>query len=258
MTFIQSPVKIRRDIPFFYDKSEDEFRTDAYERYEDMVVRQSLLHLADEVWGLYPFQKIIDWTIENLPSKPNIQMADVGCSVGRLIAEIAQKYPTSECHGLDYSYQMLRQARDFWVKGKALDLDFGKRGFGSVQLKGKTLSNLHFGLAKAEKLPFENESLDVICNSFLLDRVDNPLEVLAEMHRVLKRGGLLLSISPLNFQKAEHWNDFYPFSKLKEQMQVVGFQLDRGEDEFVVRELLDKKGNFVEWKCVAFSVRKEY
>ena len=254
---MQIPVKIRRGIPFFYDKTEEEFRADTYERYEDVVVRQSLLHLADDIWGMYPFQNVLDWVNENFPSKSNMQIADVGCSVGRLIGEIAQKYPDSQCHGLDYSYQMLRQAQDFWVKGKKIDLDLRKRGFGTVQLKGKTLSNLHFALAKAEDLPFEDASLDVVCNSFLLDRVDNPLQALKEMHRVLKTGGLLLSISPFNFQKAEHWDKFHPFPKLKEEMQTIGFQLDKEEDSFFVKEFLDVKGNAVEWRCIAFVAQKK-
>lgn len=256
MIFMQSPVKIRRDIPFFYDKSEAEFRADIYERYEDSVVRQSLLHLADDVWKGYPFQNLLDWFNENLPSQSNMQIADIGCSVGRLIGEIAQNYPDSQCHGLDYSYQMLRQAQDFWVKGKSIDLDLAKRGFEKIQLERKTLSNLHFGLARAEDLPFEDASLDVVFNSFLLDRVEDPLQTLREMHRVLKKGGLLLSISPFNFQKTMHWNEFYPFDKLKKQMEIIGFQLNRKEEVFMIKEYLDVQRNAVEWKCTAFSAQK--
>ena len=256
MTFMQSPVKIRRDIPFFYDKSETEFRADVYERYEETVVRQSLLHLADEVWGEYPYQKVLDWMKANLPDKPNLQIADIGCSVGRLIAEITQKYPDSQCHGLDYSYQMLRQAQDFWVKGNGLDLDLRKRGFRRMQIKGKKLPNVSFGLAKAEKLPFDTASLDVVCNSFLLDRVAEPLQVLEEMYRVLKVGGRLLSVTPFNFQNANHWQSFFPFSKFKNQMQMVGFQVKEREEELVVKEYLDANRNGVEWKCTAFLAEK--
>lgn len=254
---MQSPVKIRRDIPFFYDKSEEEFRADIYERFEDMVVRQSLLHLADDVWEGYPFQEVLDWISDNLPTKSNMQLADIGCSVGRLVGELAYKYPDSQCYGLDYSYQMLRQGYDFWVKGKRLDLDLQKRGFGNVQIEGKSLTNLFFGLAKAEKLPFEDASLDVVCNSFLLDRVGNPLQVLKEMYRVLKKGGLLLSISPLNFQKAKHWEKFYPFIKLRNEMQGIGFQINKSEENIIVKEYLDVQKNAVEWKCTAFLAQKK-
>jgi ubiquinone/menaquinone biosynthesis C-methylase UbiE len=151
---------------------------------------------------------------------------------------------------------MLRQAQDYWVKGKTLELDLSKRGFENVILEGKNLTNLNFGLAKAKKLPFANASLDIVCSSFLIDRVEEPLQALKEMHRVLKVGGVLLSVTPLNFQKTEHWKAFYPFSKLEEQMRGVGFQVIKNKEEFVVKEYLDVNRNAVEWKCVAFLAHK--
>lgn len=221
-----------------------------------MVLRQALLHLADEVWGMYPFQNILDWMNENLPAKSEMRIVDIGCSVGRLIGEIAQQYPDSQCYGLDYSYQMLRQSQDFWVRGKVLELDLRKRGFKSVKIEGKNLKNLHFGLAKAEKLPFDDASLDVVCNSFLLDRLKDPIQILREMHRVLKVGGTLLSVTPFNFQTRQHWEKFSPFSKFEKQMEAVGFRLNKKEEEFFVKEYLDVNKNAVEWKCVAFAVQK--
>lgn len=254
---MQSPVRIRRGIPFFYDKSEAEFRTDTYERYEDMVVRQTLLHLADEVWRMYPYQNILDWINENLPTKSDMKIADIGCSVGRLIGGIAENHPDSQCHGLDYSYQMLRQAQDLWVKGKTIDLDLSQRGFENISIKGKNLPNLDFGLAKAEKLPFDTGSLDAVCNSFLLDRVEEPLLVLKEMYRVLKVGGILLSVTPFNFQMSKNWKEFSPYSKFEKKMKSVGFHLNKDKKEFRVKEYLDVNRNAVEWKCIAFSAQKE-
>ena len=45
------PIQTRQGIPFFHDKNEKEFQQDPYERYDPMVIRQSALHLADELWG---------------------------------------------------------------------------------------------------------------------------------------------------------------------------------------------------------------
>ena len=44
----------RKEIPFFHNKTPQEFKQDIYERYHEMVVRQSALHLADQLWGKYP------------------------------------------------------------------------------------------------------------------------------------------------------------------------------------------------------------
>jgi ubiquinone/menaquinone biosynthesis C-methylase UbiE len=44
----------------------------------------------------------------------------------------------------------------------------------------------------AENLPFANESFDVIISTQALEHVDDPKKVIEEMHRVLKREGLLI------------------------------------------------------------------
>lgn len=251
-----APYKVRRQIPFYYDKTEVEFRADPYENYTQSVVRQSLLHLADEVWGYYPMQKIEDWIIRHLPQKSKLKITEIGCGVGRMIGDIAQKYADSQCYGLDFSYQMLRQARDYWIQGKPLELDLATRGFSTVKLSGKKLSNLDFALAKAEKLPFENGVLDVIYSSFLIDRVDAPKRVLSEMCRVLKKGGVMILATPFNFQKRAHWTEFHPVEKFEKIAQAVGFKLIAKEESLCVREYLDQRKNHVEWKVVLFFFQK--
>ena len=38
--------------------------------------------------------------------------------------ELAKAFPAGNFCGLDYSYQLLRQAYDYWLAGKALELDW--------------------------------------------------------------------------------------------------------------------------------------
>ena len=45
-------------------------------------------------------------------------------------------------------------------------------------------------LNKEPRLPFDDESFDVITNSLSVDYLTSPLEVFAEMHRVLRPGGV--------------------------------------------------------------------
>ena len=79
------PLHIRRNIPFYCHKSEADFRRDIYERYDDMVVRQMAIHLADELWANYPFQPVLDFIFAHLEAQKAPQIAEIGCSVGRLI-----------------------------------------------------------------------------------------------------------------------------------------------------------------------------
>lgn len=249
-------LKIRKDIPFFCEKTEADFKNDKYENYAQVVTRQLHLHLADDFWDAYPFQPILDWILTKIEQPKPSKILDIGCSVGRLIGEIATNYPNSECWGIDYSYQLLRQAQDYWVKEKTLHLDGSNKGLDSIQLVGKNLPNLHFGLAKGEALPFENNVLDLICSSFTIDRFDDVILAFQEMYRVLKSGGQALLVSPLNFQKKEHWSQFYPVENLLVEIQKIGFKIVHFDDAIRVDEPLDKRGNCVCWNCIGVNLIK--
>lgn len=252
---MHAPIYNRRGIPFFHDKTELEFRQDNYERYHDMVVRQSGLHLADQFWERYPFQAIFDFGEKYYPKEQDINILEIGCGVGRWIANLAKQYPESTCWGIDYSYQMLKRASEFWIGGQEISIDLKDKGLGQLLQKGERLNNLKFGLAKAEKLPFENSSQQIIVSSFLLDRVENPMQCLKEMYRVLEQNGQLILISPLNFKQVDHWDMYYPPSQLSIVIREIGFEILDWKEDLIVHEPLDVKGNFICWKCLAFVVK---
>lgn len=261
---MNQPIHIRRAIPFFHDKTEAEFRQDPYERYDEVVVRHTALHLADPVWGGYPFQPLLDWVMANLPADKtdlpegkNLQLADLGCGVGRVAGEMAQHLPNAKVWGLDFSYQMLRRAHEFWVDGETLPLDWSERGLPPSQVVGQHLQNLQFGLAKAEKLPFDNASLDVVVSTFLLDRLDEPLLALREMQRVLRPGGRMLLVSPLNFKLAENWRRFHPAGKLIGFLQNLDWEIESWQDDWQLTEPLDARGNRIVWSCVGLLALKQ-
>lgn len=254
---MREPISFRKGIPFFCSKSEVEFRQDVYERYDEMVVRQSALHMADEIWGGYPMQKVLDFAKSYYPKTPIQNILEVGCGVGRWIAEAAHEFPDANCWGIDYSYQMLKQANDVWVNGKELILDLSNRGFSKeVKIEGHNIGNLQFGLAKATDLPFEDESQDLILNSFLLDRVDDPILSLKEWYRVLKSNGRLIIVTPLNFQQASHWDNLYPPNKIKSILTNIGFEILAWQEDLKIDELLDLHGNNVRWKCLGLVLWK--
>ena len=111
-------------------------------------------------------------------------------------------------------------------------------------------------LIKAEKLPFEDNSQEIVVNSFLLDRLENPMKGLKEMYRVLKPAGKLIVISPLNFKKAEHWKMYYPSSQLSNLLREIGFKVLDWKEDIIVNEPLDVRGNLVRWKCLGFVAEK--
>ena len=261
---MRDPIRYRKGIPFYYDKSEKEFREDNYEHYDEMVTRQTALHLADQLWGTYPLQPIWDLITKHLQIPSDATIAELGCSVGRIIGDLAERNPDATCWGIDYSYQMLKRAKEYWIDQKTIHLDFSFKGKTPVLLPGKSLSNLHLGLAKAEDLPFENESLNAVINSFLLDRLSNPIQGMKEMHRVLKKGGQLIMVSPLNFAKAEDWEALYPLDKIIQQLDYIGFKIEEFDEpdsslgsSLMIVEPMDAHGNVVLWKCMAVVAMKK-
>lgn len=251
---MQLPIRYRKGIPFFYDKPALAFSNDPYEQYRAMVVRQTALHLADELWGAYPFAALMNWCKAQLIEAPET-IVDLGCGVGRLIGELALDHPKADCWGIDYSYQMLKRANEYWVKNKIIELDWRERGFPVLKLKGKKCQNLQFGLSKAESLPFEAASIDCVVSFFLFDRLAAPTKMLAEVWRVLKSGGKLLLITPFNFQSIKNWNLFYPISKLEKVLLQAGYEIKNIKEQ-TVKEPLDTRGNFIIWQCWMIDLRK--
>lgn len=248
---MKKPIKHRNGVPFYHDKSANEFRQDPYERHDPMVIRQSMLHLADQLWDKYPFAILQEYIGKSWPNTNPKDILELGCGVGRLIGDIASEYPNSQCWGIDYSYQMLKRAKEAWVDGKGFLIDASKQGFEKeLQVMGKSLTNLHFGLAKCESLPFNDNSQDLIFSSFLFDRLEHPLEGLKEMKRVLRPDGILIIITPLNFNNSRNWNRFYPEQKLKSVIENNDFIVLDWIENIAIEEPLDRRGNYISWSCL--------
>ncbi len=254
---MKKPLYFRKEIPFYHDKTDSEFRHDRYENYIDMVLRQVALHLGDNLWEEYPFQSILDFIKTNLKFKDHQTIVEIGCGVGRVISDLALENNTSRFYGIDYSYQMLKMAHNHWVGNKPFSLDCTHKGFPQIDLSPRAIENLAFGLAKAEALPFVDDSIDVIFSNFLFDRLDSPKQATLEMHRVLKKGGQMLIVTPLNFQHKDHWQQYYPISKLKAFIEENQFEIIHTIEQLLIKEPLDYHGNFIQWNCLAmYCLRK--
>lgn len=107
----------------------------------------------------------VDKIIRSQLKTEDIKIADVGCGAGFLSNYLAKKY--SDVSGLDASASSLDVAR----------------------LKDAT-GSVNYILGDAYKLPYEDNSMDVVCAMDFLEHVERPSDVIAECSRVLKSGGL--------------------------------------------------------------------
>jgi len=107
------------------------------------------------------------------------RILDLGCSRGASFPDLSARYPSAQLIGLDASPAMLdtgREPRPGWQRW----LGLGKQS-GPLRLA-----------ADAAKLPLKSRSTALIWSNLLLHWLDDPLPALAEAHRVLEVGGLLM------------------------------------------------------------------
>ena len=106
------------------------------------------------------------------------RILDLGCSRGGSFAALSERYPQAQLVGVDLALPMLQgveTARPAWQRW----LGLGKEA--PLRLA-----------ADALKLPLKSRSTAIIWSNLLLHWLDNPLPALAEAHRVLEVGGLLM------------------------------------------------------------------
>ena len=107
------------------------------------------------------------------------RILDLGCSRGGSIPGLAARYPAAQLIGLDISPAMLQAghaARAGWQRW----LGLGRKA------QARRLAG------DATKLPLKSQSTAIVWSNLLLHWLDDPLPALAEAHRVLEVGGLLM------------------------------------------------------------------
>jgi ubiquinone/menaquinone biosynthesis C-methylase UbiE len=133
--------------------------------------------------GLYDdLQKVLREFVE--AERPE-RVVDAGCGTGYWLAALSDLAP--RIHGLDFSHEMLRKARD---------------------------RNLSGGLVRATAgiLPFRERSFDLILCVNALHHFGRFEDFIVEAHRVLKPGGMLASFGMDPHHGGDSWcvYDYFP------------------------------------------------
>jgi demethylmenaquinone methyltransferase/2-methoxy-6-polyprenyl-1,4-benzoquinol methylase len=128
----------------------------------------------DKYWRRFAISKIEPMAGE--------QVLDVATGTGALALELARKVGKgSKIVGVDFSREMLRRAQGKLVKRQCY--------------------NLELICAKAEALPFPDDTFDYVSIGFALRNMAEMEQTLREMTRVLKMGGEMLC---LEFSQPQH------------------------------------------------------
>ncbi len=111
------------------------------------------------------------WILEKISQhgllSASTKVLDVGCGAGFLSNELAKQ--NLQVTGVDLSPDSLRVAAEYDVTKK-----------------------VHYQTADAYRLPFADQSFDVVTSLDFLEHVDRPADVIKEFSRVLKPNGLFI------------------------------------------------------------------
>lgn len=107
-----------------------------------------------------------------------VTILDAGSGTGNAIAGLLARYPRARVTALDLALAMARRAR-------------GRRPWwrGLFDWRGARLATV---CGDIERLPLAGGSADMVWSNLALQWINEPQRAFAEMHRVLKPGGLLM------------------------------------------------------------------
>jgi ubiquinone/menaquinone biosynthesis C-methylase UbiE len=114
--------------------------------------------------------------IKAYPAKDRLKILDVGCGTGVFTAELKRHFPMSDVTGLDLSPWYLKEAEKKFPD-----------------------SGIEWKFGKAEELPFETGSQDIVTCVFLFHELPEAVraKAMSELLRVLKPGGTLVQLDSL-------------------------------------------------------------
>jgi ubiquinone/menaquinone biosynthesis C-methylase UbiE len=139
---------------------------------------------------------------------------EAGCGVGAQTKIIAVKNPYSNFISVDLSKDSIIEAQNL--------------------IKSLDIKNVEFKQADIYNLSFKDETFDSIIICFVLEHLNNPIQALNELKRVLKKGGAMIAI------EGDHGSTFfYPDSKHAHSAIDCQIQLQRqsGGNSNIGREL---------------------
>lgn len=161
--------------------------------YEEIWRKRSLSFLSGEDFPIKKEQKLlVDW----LNPQADKTYLDVGCSTALYGRKVKKAEPDCDLVALDFSTQMLQEAR---LKAEADQAD------------------LFLLRADARHMPFFGASFDGLMMGGTLNELTDPLKVLYESRRVIKKGGIFFM---MHLVKSDRWyarllQDSVEFSGLK-------------------------------------------
>jgi len=129
------------------------------------------------------------WLQERRPGFKPKRILDLGCAVGHSTVPYAKAFPEAEVYAVDVAAPMLRYAH---ARAEALG------------------AKVHFSQQNAEALDFRNNYFDLIVSHILLHETSAKAmpRIVAECHRLLKKGGQMIHVETPPYKDMEPFDEF--------------------------------------------------
>jgi SAM-dependent methyltransferase len=143
--------------------------------------------------------------------------------LGRFVAAASASLPTG-AYVLDAGAGICPYRMHFVERGH----HYESADFGEVD---KEYGHLTYR-CRLEAIPVADDKYNLVLLSQVLEHLPEPLQVLRELHRVLKPGGALWLTAPLYYREHEQPYDFYRYTRfgLGHLLTNAGFTIERLEE----------------------------
>ncbi len=173
-------------------------------------------------------------------------IVDVGCGTGHYTRKLKQKYASAKVIGVDIAQGMIEKAmaQNSWLTKLGL-----KQG-------------CDYQCSDMDRLPFEDNSVDLLFSNLAVQWSLNPVETFGEFSRVLKPGGLLIfsTLGPDTLKELRqawqqvddcvHVNEFIDMHDLGDDLLRAGISNPVMDMEKIVFQYQTLKGLFKDLKGI--------
>ncbi len=179
----------------------------------------------------YP-KKLINYLIKRFKLEKKQKILELGCGRGEFLNEFEEF--GLDAHGVDIS-------------------DYCKKFFPKLKFKKTDMAN--------EKLPFEDNFFDIIYSKSIIEHFYYPDKVFKEAYRVLKPGGLIITLTPeWKYIYKSFYDDFthrVPFTKtsLKDIHEMYNFKETQVESFIQLPLIFDKNFFNIFFKLLSILTR---
>ncbi len=126
----------------------------------------------------YDFPRLkFDFLFDVLKLSEPKQILEVGCGAGKFIFSLADEFPDAHFTGIDISNSAILKAS-----------------------QNNRRNNIHFSVADAQQMNFDEGSFDAIIVLDVLEHVNDPEKVIQDCYRFLKPGGVIHTFIPCEAQ----------------------------------------------------------